>query len=153
MQICLGLEIREKRTLTTKGHEGTIWSVGTTPHLDWQWLHGCQQLSKGTPEMGAFSYLSEVDKISTHYFFSPGGNMGSFRKRFSKCGLQTVCIRITRKAGKNLTWESPPVPNLRMRCVPHTGDSSTNEVSIAVTSEAAVSCWASLCQRQFSKAP
>ena len=36
-----------KRALTTNGHEGTSWSVGTTPCLDWQWF-GCLQSSEGT---------------------------------------------------------------------------------------------------------
>lgn len=38
--------------------------------------------------MGAFSYLSEVDKISTHYFFFP---LGAIRALLDSVSQNVVC--------------------------------------------------------------
>lgn len=75
----------------------------------------------------------------TKYTF-PGDNIDSF----GQC--------LTRKAGKNLTWGSVPThcPSQDELCVLHTGDVHKRGVH---GSEAAVTCWASLYQRLFSKAP
>ena len=58
---------------------------------------------------------------------------------------------LTRKAGKNLTWGSVPThcPSQDELCVLHTGDFHKRGVH---SSEAAMTCWASLYQRLFSKA-
>lgn len=57
---------------------------------------------------------------------------------------------LTRKAGKNLTWKSVPTPcpSQDELCVLHIGDFHKRGGLWA-----AVTCWASLCQRLFSKAP
>lgn len=56
-QVCLGPELREDQGLTAEGYKGTFLRVGNLPYFDWQWLHGCLHLSKGSLEMGALSSL------------------------------------------------------------------------------------------------